>query len=579
MSEVKTEAPRGNFSGLFRYAGSDILSGFLVFLIALPLCLGISMASGFPPIAGLFTAIIGGIVCTFISNSELTIKGPAAGLIVIALGCVEAFAGKPISQLTSAEAYQAYQMALAVGVAAGVLQILFGLLRTGILGEFFPTAAVHGMLAAIGIIIAAKQIHTVLGVRPEASEPLRQILEIPHSILAMNPEIAIIGLLSLMILFGMPLIRNRYVRMIPAPMVVLLAAIPLGMFFDLAHEHRYLVFGTEYSVDENLLVSLPANLLSGITHPDFSALGTGIGWKFVIMFALVGSLESMLSAKAIDLLDPCQRRTNLNRDMVAIGVGNTISACVGGLPMISEIVRSKANIDNGAKTRFADMYHALFLLSFVVLFPSLIHSIPLAALAAMLVFTGYRLAAPKEWAAVYRVGYDQLLVFTTTVIATLATDLLMGIAIGIAMQVAIHLFHYAPVRSLLMGDFTVEAMDVRAYLIHVRHAAVFSNWIALKRAIDRLPADADVIIDLTDTHLVDHTVMEKFHELEREFERQHRKLHVRGLDDHAGYSDHPHAARTKFGGKSSDNGATSNGHVVDVHNNGDLPAEQENLTA
>src|SRR5262249_13689302 len=178
----------------------------------------------------------------------------------------------------------------------------------------------------------------------------------------------------------------------------------------------------------------PDNLFGALTLPDFSGLATLDGWKWVIMFALIGSLESVLSAKAIDTIDPFRRKTDLNRDLLAIGVANTVSASVGGLPMISEIVRSKANLDNGARTRFADLFHGLFLLLFVALVPWLIHRIPLAALGAMLVYTGFRLASPKEFARVYKVGREQFLVFVTTIVAVLATDLLTGIAIGIGVE-------------------------------------------------------------------------------------------------------------------------------------------------
>jgi MFS superfamily sulfate permease-like transporter len=589
MGEVNAAVPRGNLQGLFRYAGNDLLAGFLVFLIALPLCLGIALASDYPAMAGVFTAIIGGIVATVISNSELTIKGPAAGLIVIALGCVTEFramvhedsavtqafhdsvaddtayqnadAQTQAARREAFDKYRAYRMALGVGVAAAVLQILFGALRTGVLGEFFPTAAVHGMLAAIGIIIAAKQFNISLGVN-QPGGPFAQIAAIPDTLLNLNPAVAAIGALSLVIMFGYPLIRNRLARLIPPQMIVLVIAIALGMAFGLGGApHNYALLGHEYPLSgKRFLVDVPNNFFSAFALPDFSGLVTATGWKFVIMFALVGSLESLLSAKAIDLIDPFKRRTNLNRDLLAIGAGNLLSACVGGLPMISEIVRSKANLDNGARTRFADLYHSLCLLVFVALFPWLIQMIPLAALAAMLVYTGFRLASPKEWVHVYLVGQEQLIVFASTVVATLATDLLIGIAVGIGVEILIHLVNYAPFRSLLFGDATVEQTGERTYVVRVRHAAVFSNWIALKRKIDRLPPDADVTVDLAETHLVDHTVMEKLHELERDFEREHRHLHVRGLEQHVTYSDHPKAARKKTALIGNGSAVESNGY-------------------
>lgn len=544
MDTEKTDVPKGNLQGLFKYGKYDLLSGFLVFLIALPLCLAIATACGYPAIAGIFTAVIGGVLAPFISNSELTIKGPAAGLIVIAIGCVNDFGRDPANPDAT---FDAYRLALGVGVAAGIIQILFAIFRSGILGEFFPTSAVHGMLAAIGVIIIAKQVPVALGVGNEG-EPLELLWSIPEKFAEMNPEIALIGGVSLLILFGLPFIKNKYVKMVPAPMVVILVAVPMGIFFDLTHESTYTVpFSTAtYSVGEKFLVKVPDSFFSAITYPDFSSLTTFKGWKWVMMFSLIGSLESMLSAKAVDTLDPWKRKSSMDRDLLAVGIGNTLAAFVGGLPMISEIVRSKANIDNGARTRFANMYHGLFLLAFVALAPWLIHRIPLAALGAMLVYTGFRLASPKEFISVYKVGRDQLIIFCTTIIAVLATDLLIGIGIGIGVKLLLHIYHALPVSALVRPHVRIEEPNDKTYVLYVHHFAVFSNWILLRRTIMGLSADRDIIVDLSETRLVDHTVMEKLHELEMEFKEMGRKLTVVGLDGHVSGSSHPLAVRTKL---------------------------------
>jgi MFS superfamily sulfate permease-like transporter len=551
MSSV-TEVPHGNFEGLKNYFKRDLVSGFLVFLIALPLCLGISLASGYPAIAGVFTAIVGAFITTLLSNSELTIKGPAAGLIVIVVGAVTSF-GYTGGQDKLAD-QRAYQMALAVGVVAGVIQIIFGLVKAGTLGDFFPISTVHGMLAAIGVIIILKQLPITVG-QTAKGEPLEVLRELPDKFINANPQIALIGLTSLIILFGLPtlkkLVKNKFLDMIPAQLLVLVVAVPMGLFFNLSHEHTYSFHNHQYKVGEQFLVDVPNNLFSAVTHPDFSVFTNAStryeGCKWVLMFTLIGSLESLLSAKAIDMIDPWKRKTNLNRDLVAIGVANTAASFIGGLPMISEIVRSKANIDNGARTRFADMWHGLFLLGFVALVPGLIHRIPLAALAAMLVYTGFRLASPREFVNVFKIGPEQLVIFTATIIGVLATDLLIGIGIGIAVKAAIHLLNGVPITSMYKPYLEVTAQGKDSVLISAAGSAVFTNWIPFKREIQQLGLIErnNVIIDLSGTQLVDHSVMEKLHEMEQDFEQAGLRLEVTGLEGHQQLSDHPLAARKK----------------------------------
>lgn len=541
MTTAATETPRGNFSELSKNWQADMLSGFLVFLIALPLCLGISLACGYPAIAGIFTAIIGGMFATFFSNSELTIKGPAAGLIVIAIGCVTEF-GFTGGQDPEAD-FHAYRLALGVGVAAGIIQILFGWFRAGILGEFFPSSAVHGLLAAIGVIIMAKQFPIAMGLSP-AGKPLELIANIPNFIMNMNPIIGGIGIISLLIVFSFPFIKNPRLKIIPAPMIVLFITVPLGMYFNLGQEQTYTFNGQEYPLGKNFLVAVPENMFSAITFPDFSGLTTGIGVKYVIMFALIGSIESLLSAKAIDGIDPWKRKTNHDRDMLAVGVGNTLAAFVGGLPMISEIVRSKANIDNGARTRFANAFHGLFLLLFVALLPGLINQIPLAALGAMLVFTGFRLAAPHEFIHMWHVGKEQFIIFVSTVIGVLATDLLMGIAIGIFVNFLVHLKNGAPPRSLLKPQVSIER-DSSGTTVRVKDSAIFSTWIGLKKKLDTLVGEPKVILDLSETFLVDHTVMAKLQEMQKEFQENNSTLVLAGLEHHRPLSDHSAAARKR----------------------------------
>lgn len=527
-----------------KYFKQDLVSGFLVFLIALPLCLAISVTSGYPPIAGIFTAIIGSIVTTFISNSELTIKGPAAGLIVIALGCINEFGG-----VGNPEAYRA---ALAVGVASAVLQIVFGMFRAGILGEFFPSSAVHGMLAAIGMIIIIKQIPDALGVIGAKGDPLTMIQHIPQYFLEANPAIAAIGIVSLLIMFAWPTIGRKLgpLKLIPGPMVVLLVAVPMGMGFDLLHKHSYYLQGHEYQLSEQYLVDMQGQMFGmfdEITYPNLSVLAQLKAWKWVLMFFIIGSLESLLSAKAVDLLDPWKRKTDMDRDMIAVGAGNLCASLVGGLPMISEIVRSKANIDNGARTRFADMWHGIFLLLCVAMIPTVLHMIPLAALAAMLVYTGFRLAHPTEFVHVYHIGKEQLAIFVTTLVVVLATDLLIGVAAGIVLKMVIHAANGVPLKSLFKPYLEIEDVDDNTSMIIARQSAVFSNWIPFRRQIEDigLVQRRNLIIDVSDTRLVDHSVMGKLEEMSRDFEQEGLSFEVRGLETLQPLADSAQSARKR----------------------------------
>ncbi len=529
---MSTPASRQSGSG---FPLADLKSGFLVSLIALPLCLGIALASGFPPIAGVVTAIVGGIASTFLGSARLTIKGPAAGLIVIAIGCV--------TELGQGDPVAGYKRALAVGVVAALVQIAFSLLRFASAGVAMSPSVVHGMLAAIGVIIISKQSHVLLGATPTAKEPLELLAELPHSVMNMNPEIALIGGLALLILFGLPLLPFAWARKVPAPLVVLAATVPLGFYFDLGHDHIYRFWGDTYQLGPSALVTLPGSILDAIVYPDFSQIGSATSLKYIAMFALVGTIESTLTVLAVDAMDPERRPSNLNRDLFATGVGNLIAASIGGLPMISEVVRSKANLDAGARTSWANFCHGAILLVAVALAPDLLHHIPLAALAAMLVYTGTRLASPRELGHAWQIGPDQLVLFTTTLVVTLATDLLVGVGVGLLLKLVIHAIRgtYPPMVFQPRVERIRSGTELR---LKLQGAAAFPSLLKVQRELGSLDRDVRrIVIDLTEVRLVDHTFLSRIEAMAAEIPTA--KLELEGLDGMRAASPHPHATRRR----------------------------------
>ncbi len=532
MGNLFEKIPSKGIQGLKDHWRDDLLSGFMVSLIALPLCLGIALASGVPPMAGLIAAIVGGLFMSRITGSNVTISGPAAGLIVVTLGAVESLGG--------GDSVAGYHYALAAIVVAGIIQVGFGLLKVGKLGDFFPSAAVHGMLAAIGVIIMVKQFFVALGTKAEGHELFEVIGEIPHGFASLNPHIATIALVSLTILIVHPKIKLKLVSAIPAPMWVLMLTIPLSHYFNLFEEHTYTLAGNLYSAGPQYLVQLPASVVDGFAFPDFGKIGYGAFWVAVLSIALVSSIESLLSASAVDTLDPYKRKSDLNRDLVAMGGGSSLSGLIGGLPMISEIVRSSANISNGGKTQWANFFHGGFLLVFLLFGKPIIEQIPLAALAAMLIHVGYKLASPSEFKHVWQIGKSQLLIFSITLITVLATDLIIGIAVGILTKLIIHVVYGAPLKYLFRTKINYEENEG---IIHIEHAAVFSNYLSLKSEIEKHTDKEHLILDFEKVNLLDHSFREHIHDLQSEWQKVGKKLDFINKEHLIPVSNHPLAAR------------------------------------
>ena len=518
------EIPKDGLEGLKQNWKADALSGFLVFLLALPLSLGIAKASEFPPAMGVLTAMVGGLFVSFFAGSRLTIKGPAAGLITICAGAVTELGGGA----------QGWHLALGVIVVASILQIGLGFLKLGTLSDFFPHSAVHGMLAAIGLIIFSKQIHILLGIDPstlKGLKPIELFEMIPHSILFEDPRVTFVGIISLLIIFGMPLLRGKIAKQLPPPMVVLLVTIPLALIMDFKH--------TEPAFD---LVTIGDFWGAVSFNADFSAIGSWVFWKYVVMFLFVNSLESLLTVKAIDGLDPWKRASNPNKDLVAVGVGNALSGMLGGLPMISEVARSSANINFGGRTRWANFFHGFFLLIAMLLFIPVIEMIPNTALAALLIAVGYRLASPNEFFKTYKIGSEQLVIFVTTIIVTVSTDLLIGVGAGIAMKFLFHVINGAPLRSLFRARYECNETN-GDYKVRVIDAAIFSNLIGYKKLFNKIKPGKKVFMNFADARIVDHTFMEALHHFEDEYNHQGGQFSIVGFENFKSFSNHPLATR------------------------------------
>lgn len=526
MKINKIIIPQTGIKGLKENWKSDVLAGFFIFILALPLSLGIAKASGFPPAMGVLSAMIGGLITSFFRVSALVIKGPAAGLITVCAGAVAEFGGEETG----------WKIACGVIVVAALVQILIGFLKFGSLSDFFPHSSIHGMLAAIGLIIIAKQIPVLLGDDPtmyKGEGPIELLMDIPKFVVQSHWHIAAVGLLGLLVMFLLPVIKLKFLKKIPAPLFVLILTIPLAIVWHFRETEP------AYS-----LVTIGDFWGTIKFNADFSLIGTFAFWKYVFMFLFVGSLESLLTVKATDNMDPFKRVSSYNGDLIGQGFGNVLSGLLGGLPMISEVVRSSANVGFGAKTKWSNFFHGIFLLLAMIAIIPFIELIPNAALAAMLIFAGYRLAAPKEFIHTYHIGKEQLAIFITTIVLTLVEDLLVGVAAGIVVKMIFHLLNGASFLSLFKTNYTIQTENDTTFIL-IKDSAVFSNLLGYKKMLTKLPNTHTVVLDLSKTVLVDHSFMEFIHHFEHVFNEHGGNFTIVGLENHKLFSDHPLATRKK----------------------------------
>lgn len=518
----------------------NIFSGFVVSLIALPLGLGLAIASEAPPIAGIIAAIAGGIVVSLLGGSNLTITGPGNGLVIVVLSAIVG--------MGEGDLYQGYLYTLAAIMLSGLLLFIFGVFRLGALSEFFPTTALQGMLAAIGIGILAKQFHVMLGYTDVKGNTVNQLIHVPYSLKSLlnNPSDEIIlasaiGVLSLAFLFLYARIRNPVFQLIPAPMWVVIASIGVMYYYDL-------ILKTPNVLGSNLMITLPDNLLASLPSPDFGKILTSDFMGYTFSITLVAVIESLLSIKAVDKLDPLKRRSNINKDLRALGIATGISGFFGGLNVVTVIARSSVNVNNGANNRSANFFHAAFLVVFILLFARQIQKIPMPALAAILVYTGYRLATPENLLRIYKVGKEQAIIFLTTLVATLMTSLTTGILLGILTTLLVHIFLNKSgalfSRNWLKPNVLMYLEEETGnYYVSVKNFCSFLNFFKLKAKLDEIPPSAHAIVDFSLCEFVDHTVMEGLNDYGRSFSRQDGFFEIIGLDIHEAKTEHPFAIR------------------------------------
>lgn len=517
----------------------NIFSGFVVSLIALPLGLGLALASEAPPISGVIAAIVGGFIVSILGGSNVTITGPGNGMVIVLLSA--------IYTLGEGNLYQGYLFTLAAIIVSGFVMILLGFLKMGRLADFFPASAIEGMLAAIGIGILSKQFHIMLGNNNVSGNIVPLVLKFPSAIqnlwLTTNSSIlaaAAIGVISLLIMVFYAKIRNKYFQLIPAPMWIIVLVVSLS--YVLAG------IGVNYPLTEDFLVKIPTDVTSNLAFPDFSKVYQPNFIIAVFSITLIASIESLLSIKAVDKLDTLNRRSNVNRDLKALGVASIASGFLGGINVVTVIARSSVNVNNGATNRSANFFQAFFLTAFVLLFQEQLRKIPLAALAAILVYTGYKLATPKTLQKIAKIGKEQIIIFLVTLLTTLFTNLITGISAGILITFVIHIilnksFTLFFSNLLKPNILMYKEPDGGNFYISVKYFCSFLNFYKLKNKLDAIPEDNIVVLDFSMCNFVDHTVMEGLEGYVDTFSKKGGSIELIGLDKHGTDSAHPFAIR------------------------------------
>jgi len=482
---------------MFKKIKSDLPAGLVVFLVSLPLCLGIALASGAPLFSGIIAGVIGGIVVGWLSGSAIGVSGPAAGLAVIVFGAIQILGIEPFM--------------LAV-VISGFIQLALGFLRAGIIGYFFPFSVIKGMLSAIGITIFLKQIPHLVGYDQDyegnltflQSDGQNTFSELWNMFDFISVSAIIITLVSLTIILLWDtqwMKKQRFSKIIPGGLIVVVAGILINQFF--------FQFAPDMALGGIHLVQLPEidsfqSLVSHLTFPDFSQVSNKLVWETAFIIAIIGSLETLLSVEAADKLDTERRVTPTNRELKAQGIGNILSGLIGGLPITQVVVRSSANTQAGGKTKLATIIHGILLLISALFLPRILNLIPLSALATILFVVGYKLANPKVFKSMYKLGVYQFIPFIATVIGIILTDLLVGILIGLAISTFnILMFNY---RTPLL--FEEQDKEEKNFKLVLARNVSFLNKGGILQILNSLPNESKIRIDASKSISIDHDIVE-----------------------------------------------------------------------
>ena len=496
------------------YLKTDLLSGLVVFLVALPLCLGIALASGAPPLAGIITCVVGGILVGSLSSSHVSVSGPAAGLIAIVLVAI------------SEMGYPSFLIAV---IVAGVIQLALGFIKAGAISSYFPTSVIEGMLAAIGIIIIKKEIPHAFGYDKmhegdffayEKGAETGFFTEILNSITYIHPGATFITIVSIIILVAfnkLPFLKK--IKAIPGALVVVVVGILINETFKLT--------GSKFVISQDHLVTLPMyksfnDFTAQFSVPAISAFTDSKVWIVGVTIAIVASIETLLCLEAGDKMDPLKRLSSSNRELKAQGIGNIVTGFLGGLPMTSVIVRTSANVNAGARSKMSTIAHGTYLLIAVILIPGLLSKIPMACLAAILIMIGLKLASPKVFVHMWKAGKYQFVPFVVTVIAVVLTDLLKGVAIGLIVSV-----FFILKGNMKLAYFFKKEQHHEGETIHIDLAqeVSFLNKAALKETLRHLPENSKVIIDAANTVYIDYDVLELIRDFIN-FGAKDRNIHV-----------------------------------------------------